>query len=133
VTYLERRTTRPLVSAPAFALQLLLAALERGIFTLAHPTDPGGRLPSGRVGAPTAPDDRWAGARSPAQPGFVECQTAPVGLAPPLACRVDHPALDAFLGAEVTRYFAAQATVCVPAGARRGGGTQLKPQPSHDS
>jgi hypothetical protein len=108
VTYLERRTTRPLVSAPAFALQLFLAALERGILTMAHPTDPGGRLPAGRPGAPAGADDRWAWGRAAAPPGFVECQTAAVGLAPPVACRVDHPTLDAFLGAEVTRYFAAQ-------------------------
>jgi hypothetical protein len=107
VTYLERRTTRPLVSTPAFALQLFLAALERGILTMAHPTDPGGRLPAGRPGVPANADDCWAGARSPAQPGFVACQTAAVGLAPPVACRVDHPTLDAFLGAEVTRFFAA--------------------------
>lgn len=107
VTCLERGATRPLVSAPAFALQLFLAALERGILTLSHPTDPGGRLPTGRPGAPMDADDRGAGARAPAPPGFVECQAAAVGLAPPVACRVDHPTFDAFLGAEVSRFCAA--------------------------
>jgi hypothetical protein len=32
-----------------------------------------------------------------------------VGLAPPVACRCTHDTLDAFLAAEVERYFAAQA------------------------
>jgi hypothetical protein len=109
VTFIERRTTRPLPPTPAFALQLFLAGLQRGILTVATPTEPGQRAP-GRSGAePSNTTDRWAWARHPEIGAFAECQTATVGLAPPVACRCTHDALDAFLAAEVERYFAAQA------------------------
>jgi hypothetical protein len=109
VTFIERRTTRPLPPTPAFALQLFLAGLQRGILTVATPTEPGQRAPSRSTTDPSDPTDLWAWARHPEIGAFAECQTAPVGLAPPVACRCTHATLDAFLAAEVERYFAAQA------------------------
>jgi hypothetical protein len=109
VTFIERRTTRPLPPTTAFALQLFLAGLQRGILTVAAPTEPGQRASSRPTTDPADPTDRWAWARHPEIGAFAECQTATVGLAPPVACRCTHDTLDAFLAGEVERYFAAQA------------------------
>jgi hypothetical protein len=109
VTFIERRTTRPLPPTPAFALQLFLAGLQREILTVAAPTEPGQRAPSRSPTDPPDPTDRWAWARHLEIGAFAECQTATVGLAPPVGCRCTHATLDAFLAAEVERYFAAQA------------------------
>jgi hypothetical protein len=108
VAFIERRTTRPLPPTPAFALQLFLAGLQRGILTVAAPTEPGQRASGRSAGDPADPADRWAWARHPEVGALAECQTATVGLAPPVACRCPHATLDTFLAAEVERYFAAQ-------------------------
>jgi hypothetical protein len=109
VTFIERRTTRPLPPTPAFALQLFLAGLQRGILSIATATEPGQRTPSRPATDPSDPTDRWAWARHPEIGAFAECQTATMSLAPPVACRCTHDTLDAFLAAEVERYFEAQA------------------------
>jgi len=111
VTYLERRTTRPLLNTAAFALQLWLAGLERGLFTLAHPVAAGTRTPLYRPGQ-SDPADRWHWARhtTPRYQTFWAYGVADLGLAEPVACHTTHALVDTFLAAQVQRYFAAQAT-----------------------
>ncbi len=102
VSFLERRTTRPLVSTPAFALQLFLAGLEQGLLTLAQPAEPGHAYPR------PAPEDEWGWARHPGSTPATAYGLTAAGLEPVVACRTTHEALDAFLAAEVERYFAIQ-------------------------
>jgi hypothetical protein len=102
VSFLERRTTRPLVSTPAFALQLFLTGLEQGILTLAQPAEPGRAYPR------PAPDDEWSWARLPGSTPVTAYGLTDAGLEPVVACRTTHETLDAFLAAQVTRYFAVQ-------------------------
>ncbi len=110
MSYVERRTPRPLVSTPAFMTQIFLAGLETGLWTLAVPAGAGERGPR------RDPDltDRWAWARGGSDSPAVEYQTGAVGLEPPVACRTTHAALDTFLAAEVERYFAVQSTIPTP-------------------
>lgn len=115
VAYLERRTARPLVAAPAFSLQLFLAALEAGLFSLAHAADPGTRklrrYPSADEADPTDP---WAWARHPGHAGVFAAGLDALGLAEPVACAAPHEALDPFLAEQAARYFAAQARLPAP-------------------
>jgi hypothetical protein len=101
VSFIERRTTRPLVSTPAFSLQLFVAGLDEGLWTLPHPTAAGQARPVG------APDDAWRWARHPGTTPVVAYGTDAAGLEPIVACRTTHAALDSFLADQVTRYFAA--------------------------
>lgn len=102
VSFLERRTPRPLVSTPAFTLQLFLAGLEQGIWTRPLPTTAGGTRPL------AAPADEWAWAYHTDSAPVVAHNAEAVGLEPPIACRTTQAQLDAFLAAQVTRYFAVQ-------------------------
>lgn len=104
-SFLERRTTRPLVSTPAFALQLFLAGLEQGLLTLSHPAEPGHAYPR------PAPEDEWSWARHPGSTPVTAYGLSTAGLEPVMACRTTHEALDTFLAAEVERYFAMQPAV----------------------
>jgi hypothetical protein len=101
VSFVERRTSRPLVSTPAFSLQLFLAGLEEGLWTLPHLTAAGQARPL------STPDDAWSWARRPGTTPVVAYGTDAAGLEPIVACRTTHTALDAFLAEQVTRYFAA--------------------------
>jgi hypothetical protein len=102
-SFLERRTSRPLVSTPAFALQLFLAGLEKGLLTLPQPAEPGRAYPR------PAPEDEWSWARHPGSTPVTAYGLTAAGLEPVVACRTTHEALDAFLAAEVEQYFAVQA------------------------
>lgn len=101
ISFVERRTTRPLVATPAFSLQLFLAGLEEGLWTLPQPTAAGQTRPL------SAPDDGWNWARHPGSTPVVAYGVEAAGLEPIVACRTTHDALDTFLAAQVTRYFAA--------------------------
>ncbi|MDQ2807383.1 MAG: hypothetical protein M3Z04_10810 [Chloroflexota bacterium] len=109
VAYLERRTTRPLVNTVAFSLQLFLAGLERGLFSLPHPVDAGTRTLRFRPGD-YDPADRWHWARHTTitYQTFFADGVAALGLAAPVACHHPHTVIDPFLAQQVTRYFAAQ-------------------------
>ena len=109
VAYLERRTTRPLVNTVAFSLQLFLAGLEAGLFSLPHPVDAGTRTLRYRPGD-YDPADSWHWARHTGDPyqSFFADGVAALGLAAPVACHRPHAAIDPFLAGQVTRYFAAQ-------------------------
>src|SRR5947199_70814 len=83
--------TRPLVGTAAFSLQLFLAGLEEGLWTLPQPTAAGQARPL------SAPDDDWSWARHPGATPVVAYGTDAAGLEPIVACRTTHAALDAFL------------------------------------
>ena len=87
------------------ALQLFLAGLEQGLLTLPQPAEPGHTYPR------PAPEDKWSWARHPGTTPVTAYGIGAVGLEPVVACRTTHDALDAFLAAEVERYFAMQPTV----------------------
>jgi hypothetical protein len=101
MSYVERRTTRPLIATPAFSLQLFLAGLEEGLWTLPQPTAAGQARPL------STPEDAWRWARHPGSTPVVTYGTEAAGLEPIVACRTTHAALDTFLAAQVTCYFAA--------------------------
>jgi hypothetical protein len=112
VAFLERRTSRPLVNEAAFSLQLYLAALESGLFSLAHAVDPGSRKLRRWPGSDDPdPADGWAWARHKAHSGFFADGVAALGLAEPVACHCAHEALDSFLAEQAARYYRAQARV----------------------
>lgn len=104
--YLEQRTRRPMPSAPAFALQLLLAGLQAGIFSYSQ-TEASTRAHSsyyGNSAVDTA--DRWWFARHKWALSFVEVDTHTVGLCSGVVCMTTHAALDPFLAAQVQQYLA---------------------------
>ena len=117
VTYLERRTTRPAGQHAGLRAAALPGRARGGPVRRGPPRRARGAHP-GRARGRDGAGDGWDWARArPRPPGVVACGTAAAGLAPPVACRVDHPTLDAFLGQEVVRYFAAQARAAAAGGA----------------
>lgn len=101
--YLEQRTRRPIPPEPAFALQLLLAGLRAGVYSLSM-TEESARgyrwNDTIRVSA-----DPWIWGRHKWAVTFTEADTADVGLLPGVLCSVAHEALDMFLAAQVKAFF----------------------------
>lgn len=99
VSYLEKRTRRPIPPDLAFFLQLYLAALESKLFTRTWrfgDTKPE-RLPR---------SDPWWWASHTTQ--FTATGLGAIGLCEPVACRASHNEIDAFLSEQVRRYTAVQ-------------------------
>lgn len=100
-TFIERRTTRPLVADPAFLLQIFLAGLQQGILSVP-------RIDTLRGQAGTPPDDGWEWARHPDHSSFRAFNLPPAGIPMPIACLCAQAEMDRFLAGEVERYFAAR-------------------------
>lgn len=87
-SYLDRRTRRPTFMTAAFAVQLYLAGLATGVFSLSR------RF----VNHPIWEFGTHAGMK------FLEEGTEEVGLLPGVVCTASHDAIDALLAREAARY-----------------------------
>lgn len=97
-SYLDRRTRRPMFMTPAFAVQLYLAGLAAGVFSLASTSRSRYKQQDS--------SDPWRFARHTWADTFVEKDTATIGLMPGVAALATHTKVDRLLAVEVARYVA---------------------------